>query len=953
MNIGDQVISQIYQDKGPATILSFATLFGEEYAELLFVNTGERLATPKSDLVPEMSLSERLKTGKVDSSEWFLVRNMALRLKIAMTDNKLISAANYKIKPLPHQLLTVNFVMNRFQPRCLIADEVGLGKTIEAILVYQEYKLRHMAKRILIIVPSGLVLQWHEELLSKFNEQFVIYSMEQIRSLKQSYGEDTNVWTLNDRIIVSIDSLKPLRISSDLDKAEIKRREWHNQNITQAAAQAGFDIAIIDEAHRLSKKDDGSQSARFLLGDLISEAVPIFLLLTATPHQGDPALFHHLMKLIDPVMFASPEFLTPELIATVTVRNKKRAVVDFDGKRIFKHRITSMVDIKRTIPGNQLELELYQTVTEYTSHNYDLAKQTNNQMLLLLVMLYQRILSSSSFALYDTMKRRLAFLQNGISANGTALETLDDSDESDLKQLISLKISNSKEALEKEIVFVEDCLVTAEAIAKVFGDAKLKELLRIIEELKKRENNPELKVIVFTEFRATQEGIKDYLSKYGYSASLINGSFSREQKAEQVELFRTQNQILISTDAGGEGINLQFCYCMINYDLPWNPARLEQRIGRIDRIGQEHNALIFNFHLADTVEDHVRETLELKLETIKEQFGEDKYTDVLNLLQEEFDFDRIYIDAVQVKERENIELDRLATQIYQRAQQIIEKDALLIPFMEFNSNPQDLLQTDLQKILKILVFQYLKQQRIAVNQYKDAPDRYYFTNPFKDATDMEGDATLRNVTFNSETAFHDAKVILINLEHPLVEKIIKEVNAANLGQVAALQMQVNKFSGIKGIWFLFELHVSNNVGKDKDFNISVFMEDEKFDNSRISNYLEATMIENASVLSNAVFSYDLQAMESKAFELAQEKANDIYTATKLRWLEELEVYEKRSLDYNKVRRNAINNIQVENIRQSKLHTLEADIKAETQKLKLARNVIPQLTLKQVAYLEFS
>jgi hypothetical protein len=251
------------------------------------------------------------------------------------------------------------------------------------------------------------------------------------------------------------------------------------------------------------------------------------------------------------------------------------------------------------------------------------------------------------------------------------------------------------------------------------------------------------------------------------------------------------------------------------------------------------------------------------------------------------------------------------------------------------------------------VFQYLKQRRITVNQYKDASDRYYFTNPFKDATDAEGDATLRNVTFNSETAFHDAKVILINLEHPLVEKIIKEVNAANLGQVAALQMQINKFSGIKGIWFLFELHVSNNVGKAKDFSISVFMEDEKFDNSRISNYLEATMIENASVLSNAVFFYDLQAMESKAFELAQEKANDIYTATKLRWLEELEVYEKRSLDYNKVRRNAINNIQVENIRQSKLRTLEADIKAETQKLKLARNIIPQLTLKQVAYLEFS
>ncbi|MGD9155938.1 MAG: hypothetical protein PVG90_10640 [Bacillota bacterium] len=175
-----------------------------------------------------------------------------------------------------------------------------------------------------------------------------------------------------------------------------------------------------------------------------------------------------------------------------------------------------MVDIKRTLPEHRLELELYQSVTEYISHYYDLAKQTNNQMLLLLVMLYQRILSSSSFALHDTMKRRLAFLRNGFVANETALETLEDSDEPDFRKLISLKISNTKDVLGKEMVFVTDCLTKAEAIAQVFGDAKLKELLRIIEELKKRENNPELKVIIFSEFRATQAGIKDYLSRYGY-----------------------------------------------------------------------------------------------------------------------------------------------------------------------------------------------------------------------------------------------------------------------------------------------------------------------------------------------------------------------------------------------------------------------------------------------------
>ena len=565
---------------------------------------------------------------------------MILRLDANLSENKVITSTNYKIQPLPHQILTVHFIMNRFQPRGIIADEVGLGKTIEAILLYQEYKLRKIVKRVLIVVPSGLITQWHEELLSKFNEQFVIYNSGFVKTLKQSYGKETNVWKLHDKIIVSMDFIKPLKVSSLLDRDEKNRREWHNQHIFKDLIAADFDMLVFDEAHKLSKRGDGHESARFKLGERLSQSIPVFLLLTATPHQGDEDMFINLLRLVDPVIFTDKKALTPDLVKEVTVRNKKRAVVDFNGQRIFKHRITSMIEIQRTEGKNHDELELYAYVTEYTTKYYNLAKRKNNQILILLMILYQRILSSSSFAILETMKRRKAFLETDRKEIDTLEKALIDSDEIQDENILYQQIAVNKDDLSTEKIFVDECIQLAKKLTATYADIKFSKMLEIIEEIKKRENKIDIKFIVFTEFRATQDAIIEYLHKFGYSCAYIHGSLSREERIDQVEKFRGESQILVSTDAGGEGINLQFCYCMINFDLPWNPARLEQRIGRIDRIGQKHNSLIFNFHLTDTVEDRVRKILKEKLERIKKQFGDDKYADVITFLQDEFSFDR-------------------------------------------------------------------------------------------------------------------------------------------------------------------------------------------------------------------------------------------------------------------------------------------------------------------------
>jgi len=477
-------------------------------------------------------------------------------------------------------------------------------------------------------------------------------------------------------------------------------------------------------------------------------------------------------------------------------------------------------------------------------------------------------------------------------------------------------------------------------------------LIEVIEEIKKRERKFDIKFIIFTEFRATQSAIIEFLKRFGYEeCSYINGSLSREERVDQVELFRNKNQIMVSTDAGGEGINLQFCYCIINYDLPWNPSRLEQRIGRIDRIGQNNNCLIFNFHLKDTVEDRVRKILEVKLEKIKQQFGEDKYTDVLTLLQEEFSFDKIYIDAIQIKNAENEVLNDIAGQIYNRAKQVLEKDDLLIPFSNFSEDAKQLLNMEVNHIIKNLVINYLANKHIDVNWYKEEKELCFFDNPFPGRN--VGPKIYRNVTFDNVSSYKTEKIEFINIEHPLVSKISKELDkSTSFGTVCALRLNLNKFSGVSGLWFIYKLIIRNNVDREKSATVNIFMEDEDFCNNRISNYLENNIIENVAIIQNFSFDKKVEAFADAALNAVKEKANDIFAATKLTWLEEINKYENKTGKYFQFKKNAIENIRVENIRKSKLKSLGKEKMQAAAKFQMRRNIVPKLDLYQVAYVEF-
>ena len=553
---------------------------------------------------------------------------------------------------------------------------MGLGKTIEAALVYEELKARGLVKRVLIVAPSGLCLRWQEEMRQKFNEEFVIYDRETVQTLKNLHGQSTNIWILKDKIISSLDFIKPKKTDEDIREAALSRRVWHNEHVSAAAVQAGFDLVIIDEAHKLTKDISGEETARYKVGKALAETVP-YLLLSATPHQGDSARFRYLLNLIDPHLFYRGCELIPQNVKAITVRNNKRAVVDFQGQRLFKQRITSICKIKRDKPEDQIELKLYEAVYEYVTEFYNLAEQQKNQTMMFLLLIYQRMVSSSSQAIWKSLSNRLAILKevrqklDRVWPEGEVQSEFEPEDIQDLvaeAQMVYLENQVAQHQIENvsylqmEIDILEHLVDLARRASLGRNDAKFRTLLEIIDEFRMRENDPELKFIIFTEFVETQSYINNCLQNLGYKTAIMNGRMSPEERQAAKEFFRNEASFLISTDAGREGINLQFCRILINYDLPWNPMRLEQRIGRIDRIGQKHDVKVVNFQLEDTVEQKVRTVIEEKLERIKQEFndGEDKLADILSTLDDEFSFDQIYVDAVQKRLHDAAQLEKLA-----------------------------------------------------------------------------------------------------------------------------------------------------------------------------------------------------------------------------------------------------------------------------------------------------
>jgi superfamily II DNA or RNA helicase len=956
MDIGGKVSSKMYKANGIGTILAKRHIFDEIYFDVYFPEIKETVSAPVADLTTVETPTELLAAGGTSDYRQFLLQLIASQIEAHLTQHEILSANNFRIIPLPHQLISVSFVIDQFKPRCLIADEVGLGKTIEAVLVYEELALRGMVKRVLVVAPSGLTLQWRDELLFKFGEEFRVIDSYTFRTLQEAYGPKCNVWLTHDKVITSLDFVKPRKIAFELKSEEKERREAHNSQVFDALASGQWDMVIIDEAHKLAKKEHGGETARFKLAERLSQSVPIFLLLTATPHQGDSEKFLHLLSLIDPYRFHSLEQLTHENVRQVTVRNKKRGAIDFDKQLLFKQRITSTKEIDRRSPEDEIELRLYQSVSEYVRDYYKLAERENNRTFIFLLMLYQRMVSSSSKAIYDSLYSRLTRLvavgksmaEKGIESQSseddiTDIEELDAQSAYDTLRLRQNTQLRDSAYLRQEIATLEKCVDLARRAWQGRVDRKAKHLLEIIYEVIRRENNPSVKFLVFTEFVATQTYLVEVLESNGFKVACLNGRMNQEERLRQKKRFSDDYQILISTDAGGEGINLQFCHVVINFDLPWNPMKIEQRIGRIDRIGQSQIVLVFNLVLKETVEQHVRQILQRKLEAIAEEFGEDKTNDILSTLHEDFNFDKIFMMAVTGTVEKTKEIEKIANDILDRARSILEKDEMLLPFtrLDFKTVRKRVFQIPTSKI-EFLVRVFLELYNSELHEYQKEPRVFYFDcPPFLEGFPVQ----FRRVAFDNDVALNDEAIQLLTINNSFVKAVIEHIRRRR-GQVSASSILVED-SGLttQGLIALYEITFANPLGERKTYVECVFVDENGRCHSEASHLFDQPDKLRVRQAEKLPFdASEVAALVTVANEEIERRMYPVFQEEKLAMLNrsqsKRELLEKYYLDKEK----AIDKIAIENIRESKRAELIRQHESDARAIDVMKNLVPSIDL---------
>jgi superfamily II DNA or RNA helicase len=734
--------------------------------QTLWGDTTCRVWLPDSDSVVRISAAnlKPLEDTVTSTPEQITYVAAAARVADAPNQDVLLAPIESSVIPLPHQIRALSRAISSDRIRYLLADEVGLGKTIEAGLIMRELKLRGLVTRTLIIAPKGLIMQWVAEMETHFGEDFCALIPSDFSAYHRIAREE-NMWRNQTQVICSMDSVKPMD----------KRRGWsqgqiaeYNRERFEDLIAAGWDLIIVDEAHRLGGSTD--QVARFKLGQGLAEAAPYFLMLSATPHQGKTDAFHRLVSLIDSQTFPDVGSVTRDRVQPYVIRTGKRQAIDADGKPLFKPRRTELAPVRWEDRHRDQEL-LYEAVTEYVRQGYNQAMKEKRSYIGFLMILMQRLVVSSTAAISTTLERRLEVLevpqeQLALFPDYSEEDWVDMDGQEQIETLLKTRLN----AMKNERAEVKLLLEAARRCEQSGLDAKAESLLVWIYRLQQEEGDPDLKILVFTEFVPTQGMLKQFLSDRGFSVVCLNGSMNMDERKRVQELFAEDVRFLISTDAGGEGLNLQFCHVVINYDIPWNPMRLEQRIGRVDRIGQDHVVRAVNFVFDSSVEHRVREVLEEKLAVILDEFGIDKTGDVLDSAQAEQIFDDLYVEAILHPEAVESSVDTVISRIHNQAKEAQKSSSVLGTVEELEpGEAQRLMAHPLPHWVESMTVSYLQANSgRAEKKHRtwnlEWPDGEVFSNIVFTGKDANDIPTARHLTLE------DSKVRGLAMNLPRVAK---------------------------------------------------------------------------------------------------------------------------------------------------------------------------------------
>ena len=570
--------------------------------------------------------------------EKFVLFAEAERIHSAYQFDPLFAINCSVVDALPHQVEAVyKYLLPQPNIRFLLADDTGAGKTIMTGLLLKELIMRGKLNRILIVTPGGLTKQWRDdEMELKFNIPFVIAN-------RAVFSSEPAFFHNHDHVVTSIDFIC-------------------REDVLNTISDERWDMVIFDEAHKLSAYEYGERtyrSRRYEAAAQLSKQCEHLLLLTATPHRGRSDTFKRLLQLLDEDIFATAE-LAAERVKELSdegnnkffIRRLKEDMQDWDGNPLYKARHTRTVAYRLTPE----EEDLYNAVTDYLSKRKKEASESNNIHVSLALQVMQRRLVSSIFAIKNTLEKRYKALRSlvdeltknpdlwkqgkKLAAEMEGVEDIDDYDElddedrdvldgimSDPKKFKWFTTAKSPSELRKEADDVEKLFNKARAL---YDSGVEEQKFQKLKELLKSEHVVDgEKLVIFTEHKDTLTYLENRLKDSGYTVATIHGGKDAdERRAAQFE-FMGKAQILIATDAAGEGINLQFCRLLINWDIPWNPNRLEQRMGRIHRYGQKQEVMVFNMVADNTREGQVLETLLTKLDNIRDSLGDDRVYDVI------------------------------------------------------------------------------------------------------------------------------------------------------------------------------------------------------------------------------------------------------------------------------------------------------------------------------------
>jgi superfamily II DNA or RNA helicase len=576
-------------------------------------------------------------------SQWERLHT-AYQLSIAHNTGYLLGLARSRLVIEPYQLAPVLQVMSAPRQRFLLAEDVGMGKTIEAGLVVMELIARGRGDRILIVVPAALQDQWADEMRDKFGLDFTILDNDYLmRDLLPMLPPGANPWHYSNRVITSIDFAKQERILRAL-----KKTRW--------------DIIIVDEAHYLSESGSAAhplRTDRSRFGEVLAPLCDSLLLLTATPHDGYSQGFYSLLRLLDDARFASADDLRRDAVQQVVIRRSKQQIFNPDGTPRFHGRVVHHLELRLSDPALSTERRLYDALTKYVARRWRNLRHDPNQRATVgfAMMLLKKRLISSLGAIRASLRTRLEGLtdeavapdaRRGLLASYRAGIPLTEAQRERIEQqLVVLAPERGQEAIERERRDVERLLRLAEAIPPE-QDHKAALLKSTLDRFCFEQGR---KVIIFTEYKDTLDYLQAYLEERGYAGriAMLHGHLNRQQRLAAERLFhQPETMVLLATDAASEGLNFQQgCWTVIHNELPWNPNRLEQRNGRVDRWGQTHTVEVYNMILEDTLEARILTLLEEKLQRIRKELG--NVSDVLSVTGP-LDLDTLLMDGMSEAE---------------------------------------------------------------------------------------------------------------------------------------------------------------------------------------------------------------------------------------------------------------------------------------------------------------